>query len=70
MWGINSTGSMMGFYLPTSPLMWFWCKWYQPYVFNCFCVVGEAGSATATSAGGVVKGIVAQVLASGLLLLP
>ena len=40
MWGINSTGSMMGFCLPTSPLMWFWHKQYQTYSFYCFMCSG------------------------------
>ena len=50
MWGINSTGSLIGFYSPTSPLIWFWHKQYQPYVLIVLCVVGEAEGATATSA--------------------
>ena len=57
----------MGFYLPTSPLVWFGVNGTN-LIF--LIVVGEAGGATATSAGGVVKEIVAQALASGLLLLP
>ena len=60
MWGINSTGSMMGFYSPTPHSFGFGVNSTNLMFFLIvLCVVGEAGGATATSAGGVVIGIVA-----------